>query len=112
MHPVGTGTFPVIREIQVEIDEMVAVLLGRKDAPHDNGVMTMMEVANSYYARAQELTLMIQRAEAEGVVLPKSKHYRLRTGELRTFTELALRCAELGSRRVTLAQLEWESQHG
>jgi hypothetical protein len=74
--------------------------------------MTMMEYANAVYSRAMELTILLQRAEADGVILKNSKYYRLRTGELRSFTELAAKCIELGSRRVTWAQLDYSMQHG
>jgi len=71
-----------------------------------------MEYANAVYSRAMELTMMIQRAESDGQVLKGSKYYRLRTGELRTFTELAGKAIDLGSRRVTWAQVDYEMQHG
>lgn len=71
-----------------------------------------MEYANAVYSRAMELTMMIQRAETDGQVLKGSKYYKFRTGELRTFTELALRAIDLGSRRVTWAQMEYSMQHG
>ena len=71
-----------------------------------------MEYANAVYSRAMELTMMIQRAETDGQVLKGSKYYKFRTGELRTFTELALRAIDLGSRRVTWAQMEDSMQHG
>jgi hypothetical protein len=112
-HHIGIGgTIPAIPEIRAELDEMVDVLMGRTPSKHDNGVSSLQETANAYYSRAMELTLLLQRAEADGVVLRGSKHYKLRTGELRTFAELALRATDLGSRRLTLAQLEWEARHG
>ena len=86
--------------------------MGREDAGIDNGVSTLQEVANAFYSRCQELTLLIQRGETEGYVLRGSRMYKLRTGELRTFTELCLRATDLGSRRLTLAQLEYEARHG
>jgi hypothetical protein len=67
--------------------------------------MTMMEYANAVYSRSLEITMMLQRAEADGQVLKGSKHYKFRTGELRTFTEL-------GSRRVTMARMEYDLSHG
>lgn len=82
------------------------------EPPIENGEMTLMEYANAVYSRALELTMMIQRAESDGQVLKGSKYYKLRTGELRTFTELALRAIDLGSRRVTWAQVEYSMQNG
>ena len=91
---------------------MVTVLMGRTPPPYDNGVSTLQEVSNAYYSRGMELTLLIQRGENDGSVLKGSKHYKFRTGELRTFCDLALRAIDLGSRRLTLAKLEYEARHG
>lgn len=115
LRPIKLGkanTVPPIPEMRREIDTMLDVLMGRQQAPDDNGVLTLQEVANAYYSRALELTLVIQRAEADGAVLKNSRHYKFRTGELRTFADLALRATDLGSRRLTLAQLEYEARHG
>lgn len=95
-----------------EIDQYVAVLLGHESAPIENGVMTMLEYSNAVYSRAAEITILIQRAEADGVVPKNSRMYRFRTGELRTFLELATKAIDLGSRRVTAAQMEYSMAHG
>ena len=58
-------------------------------------------------AAEHELTL-IQEAEREGFVAKGDAIYHFRTGELRTFMEMAKRAAELGSRRLTEAQLNFE----
>jgi hypothetical protein len=92
-------------ELSAEIKGYVDVLLGRVDPPIDAGIMTLMEVADAYFARACEIDMLIHEAEREGDVLRGSKHYRFRTGELRAFLDLTKRSAELGSRRITLAQL-------
>jgi hypothetical protein len=84
-----------------ELDEMRSVLLGHEDPPVDRGVLTLFEVADAYFARAKEMEQVIMRQEADGNVLKNSKTYRFRTGELRSFIELAKGAAELGSRRVT-----------
>lgn len=86
--------------------------MGRVEPPIDNGELTLMEYSNAVYSRAMELTMMIQRAETDGQVLKGSKYYKFRTGELRTFTEMAAKAIELGSRRVTWAQMEYSMQHG
>lgn len=95
-----------------ELDEYTAVLLGRVDPPNENGEMTMLEYANAVYSRGMELTMLLQRAESDGHILKGSKHYKFRTGELRTFTELAQRAIDLGSRRITYAQMEYSMQYG
>ena len=106
------GGLPNLTDLRAEIDGYTEVLMGRDEPPIDNGELTLMEYANAVYSRAMELTMMIQRAESDGNVLKGSKYYRFRTGELRTFTELALKAIDLGSRRVTWAQMEYSMQHG
>lgn len=86
------------------------MLLGRTDPPITRGVLTLMEVAEAYYARASEITAMLQRKEAEGVIAKGSTPYRFRTGELRTFMEAAKSAIELGSRRVTYARMEFDME--
>lgn len=95
-----------------EIDEYMAVLLGREAPPIDNGEMTLLEYANAVYSRAMEMTMLLQRAEASGNILKGSRQYKFRTGELRTFTELAAKVIDLGSRRITAAQMEYSMLHG
>jgi hypothetical protein len=94
-----------------ELDDMREVLLGHIQPPIANGILTMMEVADAYYGRAKEIEQVILRAEAEGQVTKGSRTYRFRTGELRSFIEMAARAAELGSRRLTAAKLEYEMRH-
>ena len=103
---------PTVGEMRQEIDEYTEVLLGHGAAPISNGVLTLMEYANAVYSRAMELTMHLQRAESDGVILKGSKPYRFRTGELRTFCEMAAKAIELGSRRVTVAQLESDLSKG
>lgn len=98
--------------MRIELDEYTEVLMGRSEPPIENGELTLMEYANAVYSRAMELTMMIQRAESDGHVLKGSKYYKFRTGELRTFTEMAMRAIDLGSRRVTWAQQEYSMHHG
>ena len=103
---------PPISDLRKELDGYVEVLMGRVPPPIDNEEMTLMEYSNAVYSRAMELTMLLQRAESEGSVLKNSRYYKFRTGELRTFTELALRAIDLGSRRVTWAQLDYSMSHG
>lgn len=98
--------------MRAELDHMRDVLMGREQPPVDNGVMTLMETADAYFARAKEMEQTILRHEADGVVLKNSKHYKFRTGELRSFIELAKAAAELGSRRVTAARLDFDMRNG
>jgi hypothetical protein len=95
-----------------ELDEYTDVLMGRLSPPIENGEMTLLEYANAVYSRAQELTILLQRAESNGTVVKGSKPYKFRTGELRTFVEMANKAIELGSRRVTAAKLEYEMTLG
>jgi hypothetical protein len=101
---VGLGLDPV-EDLQKEIMGYVDVLLGRGESPIDSPYLAMMEVATAYYARAQELDMIIHAAEREGAVMRGSQYYKFRTGELKSFIELARKCAELGSRRLTQEDL-------
>lgn len=105
---IGQGV-PSIPEMNNELIDMTNVLLGRTDAPMI-GVMGLMEVADVYYARAAEMTMLLQAAEREGTVIRGSSHYKFRTGELRTFLEMAKKATELGSRRVTYEQMRQEAE--
>lgn len=99
---------PTLHECRQELDGYVRVLKGQDPSPITNGVLSLMEVANAYLSRALELTMVIQRGESDGSIVKGSHFYKFRTGELRTFTELASKAADLGSRRVTVAQMEYE----
>lgn len=91
-----------------EIHDMKDVLMGRVEPPIDNGVATLMEVADAYYARAAELTMLIHEREREGIVLRGNPYYKYRTGELKVFMEMCKRAADLGSRRITFEQLQFQ----
>jgi hypothetical protein len=103
---VGRG-LPDVADMQAELDEYLDVLMGREDAPVE-GLMALFETADMYYARASEMDMMILRGEADGSIAKGSPHSKFRTGELRTFRELAKRAADLGSRRLTAITAEFE----
>lgn len=105
----GDG-LPSLPMMQSEIEDMMDVLLGRTEPEVDMGTITLMEVADAYFARAMEMTYLLQQGEREGTVLKGSAHYRFRTGELRTFTEIAKRAADLGSRRLSEETLRFEQE--
>jgi hypothetical protein len=102
--PLALG-LPTIEELEEELFGYVDVLLGRQEPPLDAGLLSMMEIANAYLSRAMELDMMIHAGERDRSIMRSSPYYKLRTGELRTFIDLAKRCQELGSRRLTEAQL-------
>lgn len=106
---VGEG-LPSIPNMQAEIEDMMDVLLGRVPPPIQAGPLTLMEIADAYFARGMELTYLIQKLEREGRVLRGSQHYKFRTGELRTFCEIAKRSSDLGSRRLTADTLHFEQE--
>lgn len=89
---------------------MFDVLVGRKEPPIWSGIMTLMEVADGYYARAAEITSLIHMLENQKRVKRGSPLYNFRTGSLRTFMEAAKRAADLGSRRLTDASLRYETE--
>jgi hypothetical protein len=108
---IGEGV-PSIPDLHAELIEMTDVLLGRKEPPEGApaNIMALMEIADAYFARASELTMLLMEMERDGRVARGSGHYRFRTGELRTFTEMAKRAAELGSRRITYMQMQMEAE--
>lgn len=89
-----------------ELADMKDVLLGRKKPPIDTGLSTLMEISEAFHARAKEMEMHLHEAEADGHVLRGSKHYKFRVGELRDFIELVSKSMDLGSRRMSAAQLE------
>ena len=108
MFTIGTG-FDV-DEMRDEIFGYVDILLGRVEPPIDVGVLTLMELAEAYHARATEMEMVVHEAEADGKVARGSKAYRFRTGQLRSFQELCKRSMDLGSRRVTVDKMEREER--
>lgn len=105
----GEG-MPAISKMREEIQDYTDVLLGRVPPPVDFGTLTLMECADAYFARASEMTMLIHEAEREGTVTKGSAASKFRTGELRTFMEMSKRAADLGSRRLTQEQLEWDQR--
>lgn len=93
-----------------EVLEMTDTLLGRTPPPINHGALTLFETADAFYARAMELTMLIQHGEREGTFKRGSHYYKFRTGELRSFLELSKRAADLGSRRLTEEQMLLERE--
>lgn len=102
--PLGLG-LPPVDALWSEIAQYVDILLGREESPINSPYLSLAECATAYYSRAQEIDMLIHAAEREGAVMKGSSYYKFRTGELRSFIELAKKCAELGSRRLTQEQL-------
>lgn len=96
---------PSILDMRVELQDMTDILMGRVDPPIRNGVMTLMEVANTCLARACELEALIHAGELDGTIKKGGPYSKFRTGELRSFKELFKAANELGSRRLTQAQM-------
>jgi hypothetical protein len=70
-----------------------------------------MEVAAVYYARAKEIDMLIHWEEQNRRVIRGSPYYRFRTGQLRSFMEMAKMMADLGSRRLTQERLLSEQRY-
>lgn len=96
---------PTPAEIEDELLAYVDVLLGRVASPVSSPYLGLAEVASAYYARAQELDMLIHMEERIGSVGRGHPLYKVRTGALRSFIEMSKRMAELGSRRLTQEQL-------
>jgi hypothetical protein len=88
----------------------VDVLLGRQPAPVESPYLQLAEVATAYFARGQEIDMLIHAGEREGKIHRGSPYYRFRTGELRAFLEMAKKCAELGSRRLSQETLLFQQR--
>lgn len=84
-----------------ELEGYCQVLLGHAPSPIHSPYLELAEVATSYLARAYELDMLILRREAEGNEIRGGDYYRLRTGALRSFIDMARKLADLGSRRLT-----------
>jgi hypothetical protein len=102
--PVGVN-LPEVNDLKDELLGYCDVILGRTVPPYDHGVMTLLEVADAYYARACEIDMLIHELEREGHIVRGSDYYKFRTGALRSFLELSKRAAEKGSRRLTHEQM-------
>ena len=107
--PLALG-MPTLEELEEEFFGYVDVLLGRQEPPIDIGVLTLMEVSNAYLSRGIEVEMMILAAERNRDILRSNPYSKFRTGELRSFIELAKKAQELGSRRLTQAQLLAEAE--
>lgn len=107
---IGEG-LPSLEELEEELEGYMDVLLGRVPPPIDAGHLTLMEVADAYFARASEIQYQILQAERKGGVFKGHSYYKFRTGELRSFLEIAKRASDLGSRRLTQAKMVYEMQH-
>lgn len=93
-----------------ELEIYVDILLGRTPPPIDAGILTLMECAEAFHARAKEMEMSLLNGESEGAILKGSGPYRFRTGALRSFIELCSKTIDLGSRRVTHAQMVHEGR--
>lgn len=104
---VGEG-LPSVSALVHELDGYLEVLLGRCDPPDPikgSHIDALMEYASTVHARGMEIELMLHKLEREGHITRGSQLYKFRTGELRTFNEIAKRASDLGSRRVTVEQM-------
>ncbi len=104
---------PDIEGLQDELLGYANVILGRADPPLqlDGFYLDLMEVAAVYYARAKEIDMLIHWEEQQRRVIRGSPYYRFRTGQLRSFMEMAKMMADLGSRRLTQERLLSEQRY-
>jgi hypothetical protein len=102
---------PSADELMDEFLGYTNVLLGRADPPIDSPYLALMEIASAYYARALEVEMLIHHEEQQHRVIRGHPLYKFRTGQLRAFTEMAKRLADLGSRRLTQEGLISEQRY-
>lgn len=104
------GGLPPLPSLETELQDMMDVLLGRIASPIDVGLLTLMEVADAYFARGSEMAMLILGQERQGYIAKGGHYAKFRTGELRHFLEVCKGARELGSRRITARQLQLESE--
>ena len=102
--PVGEG-IPDIDDLRDELLEYTNVILGRTPPPVESPYLSLMEVANAYFARATEMEMLIHGLEQDHKVVRGSPLYKFRTGQLRSFLEMAKKQIDLGSRRLSQERL-------
>lgn len=104
---------PSVDDLHEELLGYANVILGRADPPLEvNGFyLDLMEVAAAYYARAKEIDMLIHWEEQNRRVIRGSAYYKFRTGQLRSFTEMAKMMADLGSRRLSQERLLTEQRY-
>jgi len=103
---------PSVEELHDELLEYANVILGRADPPtQQDSYIDLMEVAAAYYARAKEIDMLIHWEEQQRRVIRGSPYYKFRTGQLRSFIEMAKMMADLGSRRLTNERLLFEQRY-
>jgi hypothetical protein len=104
---------PSVEELHEELLGYTEIILGRADPPMElNGYyLDLMEVAAAYYARAKEIDMLIHWEEQNRRVIRGSAYYKLRTGQLRSFIDMAKMMADLGSRRLTQERLLSEQRY-
>lgn len=104
--PVRLGTQDLdYEELVEEFLGYADVLLGRAPSPVHSPYLELMEVATAYHSRGREVEMLILTEEQNGRVIKGSNLYRFRTGQLDSFIEMARKCIDLGSRRLTQEQI-------
>jgi len=103
---------PDVEDLHDELLGYANIILGRADPPADmDSVLDLMEIAAAYYARAKEIDMLIHWEEQNRRVIRGSPYYKFRTGQLRSFIEMAKMMADLGSRRLTQERLLFEARY-
>jgi hypothetical protein len=104
---------PSVEELHAELLGYANVILGRADPPAeiDGFYLDLMEVSAAYYARAKEIDMLIHWEEQNRRVIRGSAYYKFRTGQLRSFIEMAKMMADLGSRRLSQERLLSEQRY-
>jgi len=108
--PLGSG-LPPVEELQEEFTGYAHIILGRADPPVEAPYLDLMEVAAAYYARAKEVDMLIHWEEQQHRVIRGHPHYKFRTGQLRSFMEMAKMMEDLGSRRLSQERLLTEQRY-
>jgi hypothetical protein len=105
----GLGTGEALLEELTGYAEHLATFLGG-EYPSIGSTLDLLEVSTAYLARAYDIERRLYEREQKGNLPRGCPEQRFRTGPLGSFIEQAKVCRDLGSRRLTFAQLQYDSE--
>lgn len=112
MTSLGSG-LPPLGECLDELTryaEHLLTFLEQGEAAWINNRMDLLEVSSAYLARAYDIQRRLCQREQRENLGRGTPEQRFRTGALESFINQAKVCRDLGSRRLTHAQLTYESE--
>ncbi len=101
---------PDVNDWADELEQMELVLMLKLPLPVDDPRVGLLVTAGSYHTRASSMKRTIQRLEREGTISRSHDLVKFRTGELRTFMEMASKVFDSASRALTAAKLAFDEK--